>query len=171
MSTPTPHYYIKLNDEGLPSIPSDQILLTTPNTTITFELNNGTPISHHIALISNIETPFPFGIIDYMLTASCPISRVQLQPFTFLPYDVSTSILFQVHITHADPHQFLFIYQTPNDPQEHLTKPFYIIVQPTLTILNKVIPIHSINMQTVLSKNIGKLNDIRSYFKEANRLK
>ena len=26
-------------------------------------------------------------------------------------------------------------------------------------------------MQTVLSKNIGKLDDIRSYFKEANRLK
>ena len=91
MFTPTPHYYIKLNDEGLPSIPSDQILLTTPNTTITFELNNGTPISHHIALISNIETPLPFGLIDDMLTASCPISRAQLQPFTFLPYDVSTS--------------------------------------------------------------------------------
>lgn len=164
------NYYLELNEEGQPEQISDKVYTVEVNSIITLTLFNGSEITHKVMLLSNVYQPFPHPLhIDRIKKNEIDLSKEK----SFLKYpDISnTSSYFVIQIQHPGINTFSFVYYHEEEKQYKLTKPFNILAHPSLIFNNKEINLHSIQMQTVLSKNLGKLDMFETYNNECHLLK
>ena len=169
----TPHFYIDINDNGCPSIKPDQIFTLNVNSLLTFKLFNGVKISNSIALISNTSNEFPhYEYLEGLTKSGKEIEKEDLKPFSLYPEKVNTNIYFTVMLAKPGLRQFSFLYYEPETNKYNLTKMFTILVNPKISLGDeKEITINQIQMQTVLSKNIGLLaSDFENFFNECHLL-
>ena len=168
-------YLLELKENGLPDVPNNKILSCKIGSLINISLYNGLPISSNISLISDCFQIFPsYDFIDKLIKDSEKnfeenyfIEKVNT--YQKYPSMINTKIFFQVKCERAGNITFLFMYKDENDNNKiKFTKPFYILINPLIEI-NKEnkLEINQIRMQTVIPKNIGKIeNDFESYFSE-----
>ena len=163
-------YFLNIEDNGRPKIKSDQILTCEHHTSIHIELLNGTPITNEISLVSNAKDNFPFGLLENE-RKNGNVDRTKFTQFIFEPIESNTIITYEIKLDKSGPVEFAFIYFDKNENKDKITEPFYIIVQPDIIINKKRINLQSINLQTILSKSLGKINDFEKYYEEASKLK
>jgi len=159
-------YYLSLDNSGRPKLAEDQILQAERDSILYIELMNGLEITNDIILISNAQENFPYELQEKLLKNE-NIKKDDFSKFIFEPTEISISIIYQIKLERTGSIQFFFIYNknTKN------TKPFYITVLPKVIIGGKKIELDNIQLQTVLSKSLGKIDEFEKYFKEASRLK
>ena len=187
--TPNEKYLLELKENGLPDLPKNKILTCNIGSLINISLYNGLPISSNISLISDSIQMFPTSdFIENLIKESSNNKKSKtnmdnnyfekkVSSFQKYPSIINTKIFFQIICERAGNITFLFMYKDENN-KINFTKPFYILVNPIINlqknnnINNKnIIEITGIRMQTVMSKNIGKLkNDFEKYFEEASLL-
>ena len=155
---------------------------------------NGIAISNDVILISNYLNDFPnnFNFIfnnenfknNNFIFSNELIEN--LNNFKTSPTSINTEINFKILLERPGNFIFFFIYKSKvqlnnnknkneNDNTTSIfkhTKPFTILVNPYLEINQfKKIPINKITLQSVISKNIGYLDNFIDYFTEASLLK
>ena len=162
-------YYLKLQSDGRPKIKNDQVLTVEKGVILHIEMIKGTSITNQVAFLSNAKENFPFGIIDKQIKEG-KIDREILKPYIFTPIENSTSLVYEIELNNSGPVQFLFIYFDQQANIDRMTKPFYVIVHPDITIQNTKIDLSSIQLQTILSKSLGKIQSFEKYFEEASKL-
>ena len=159
-------YYLSLDNSGRPKLAEDQILQAERDSILHIELMNGLEITNDITLISNAQENFPYELQEKLLKNE-NIKKEDFSKFIFEPSEISTSIIYEVKLERTGSIQFFFIYN--NNTKN--TKPFYITVLPKVIIGGKKIDLDNIQLQTILSKSLGKIDEFEKYFKEASRLK
>ena len=176
-------YLLELKENGLPDVPNNKILSCNINSIINISLYNGLPISTNISLITDCSHIFSsHDFIDKLIENSINQDKKDLDNNYFeqklngyqkLPSIINTKIYFQIKCERAGNITFLFMYKDENDNNKiKFTKPFYILVNPLLEISKEnKIEINQIRMQSVIPKNIGKIDiDFDSYFSEVKLL-
>ena len=159
-------YYLSLDNSGRPKLAEDQILQAERDSILHIELMNGLEITNDITLISNAQENFPYELQEKLLNEE-KITKDQFSKYIYEPTEISTSIIYEVKLEHTGSIQFFFIYEKNT---KHTT-PFFITVLPRVTIGGKKIDLDNIQLQTILSKSLGKIDEFEKYFKEASRLK
>ena len=159
-------YYLSLDNSGRPKLAEDQILLAERDSILHIELMNGLEITNDITLISNAQENFPYELQEKLLNKE-KITKEEFSRYIYEPTEISTSIIYEIKLEHTGSIQFFFIYEKNT---KHTT-PFYITVLPRVTIGGKKIDLDNIQLQTILSKSLGKIDEFEKYFKEASRLK
>ena len=159
-------YYLSLDNSGHPKLSEDQILQAERDSILHIELMNGLEITKDIILISNAQENFPYELQEKLLNEK-NITKEEFSKYKFDPIETSTSIIYEIKLEHTGSIQFFFIYNN----NTKFTKPFYITVLPKVIIGGKKIELDNIQLQTILSKSLGKINEFEKYFKEASRLK
>ena len=163
-------YYLPLDNSGRPKLALDQILQAERDSVLRIELMNGLEITNKINLVSNAHKSFSSELQENLLIQK-DLNRDEFSPFIFQPTEISTSIIYEVKFERTGSIQFFFFYSEPNTDNQKSTIPFYIIVLPKVVIQGKEILLNSIQLQTILSKSLGKVNEFEKYFQEASRLK
>ena len=175
-------YLLELKEDGLPDVPNDKILSGNINSIINISLYNGLPISSNISLISDSFQIFPsFDFIEKIIEDNLNQEKnydnnyfeEKVKLYQKYPTIINTKIFFQIKCERAGNITLLFMYKDENDNDKiKFTKPFYILVNPLIEINKKnKTEINQIRMQTVIPKNIGKIeNDFDSYFSEVSLL-
>ena len=163
-------YYLPLDNSGRPKLALDQILQAERDSVLRIELMNGLEITNKINLVSNAHKSFSSELQENLLIQK-DLNRDEFSPFIFQPTEISTSIIHEVKFERTGSIQFFFFYSEPNTDNQKSTIPFYIIVLPKVVIQGKEILLNSIQLQTILSKSLGKVNEFEKYFQEASRLK
>ena len=163
-------YYLPIDNTGLPKIAEDQILQAERDSILHIELMNGLDITNNICLISNAQENFPYELQEHLLTQE-NIKKEDFTQFIFEPKEISTSIIYEIKLERTGSVQFFFMYNCLSTGTQKNTKPFYITVLPKLIIGGKKIELNDIQLQTVLSKSLGKIDNFENYFKEASKLK
>ena len=159
-------YYLSLDNSGRPKLAEDQILQAERDSILHIELMNGLEITNDITLISNAQENFPYELQEKLLNKE-KITKEEFSRYIYEPTEISTSIIYEIKLEHTGSIQFFFIYEKNT---KHTT-PFYITVLPRVTIGGKKIDLDNIQLQTILSKSLGKIDEFEKYFKEASRLK
>ena len=159
-------YYLSLDNSGRPKLAEDQILQAERDSILHIELMNGLEITNDITLISNAQENFPYELQEKLLNKE-KITKDEFSKYIYEPTEISTSIIYEVKLEHTGSIQFFFIYEKNT---KHTT-PFFITVLPRVTIGGKKIDLDNIQLQTILSKSLGKIDEFEKYFKEASRLK
>ena len=175
-------YLLELKENGLPDIPNNKILSCNIGSLINISLYNGLPITSNISLITDCYQLFPsYDFIDKLIEESLD-PKLNLENNYFLekvksyqknPSLINTKIFFQIICEMAGNITFVFMYNDENDNGKiKFTKPFHILVNPLIEIEKEIkIEINQIRMQSVIPKNIGKIeNDFDTYFSEATLL-
>ena len=190
---PIEKYLLEINENGLPfQQDPNKIFSINVNSEITFKMFNGISISNDVILISNYLNDFPnnFNFIfnnEKFKNNNFIFSNELIENFNNFktsPTSINTEINFKILFERPGNFLFFFIYKAKiinnNNKNENNdsntvfkhTKPFTILVNPYLEINQfKKIPINKITMQSVLSKNIGYLDNFIDYFTEASLLK
>ena len=194
--SPKDKYLLELKENGLPELPKNKILSCNIGSLINISIYNGLPISNNISLISDSFQMFPSSdFIENLIKESKNNSKnksdidnnyfeKKVNSYQKYPSIINTKIFFQIICERAGNITFLFMYRDEKDNKIKFTKPFYILVNPIIelsknnnnnnneSINNKnIIELTNIRMQTVISKNIGKLkNDFENYYEEASLL-
>ena len=176
-------YLLELKENGLPDIPNNKILSCNIDSIINISLYNGLPISSNISLISDCSQLFPsFDFLDKLIEDSIEQDNKNLDNNYFeqkvnayqkQPSLINTKIYFQIKCERAGNITFIFMYKDENDNNKiKFTKPFYILVNPLIELSKEnKIEINQIRMQSVIPKNIGKIDiDFDSYFSEVKLL-
>ena len=163
-------YYLPLDNSGRPKLACDQILQAEVNSTLHIELMNGLEITNKINLVSNAQENFPYDLQERLLIQE-NINKEDFSNYIFPPSEISTSIIYDVKLERTGAIQFFFLYTQPGTDNEKSTLPFYVTVLPKVIIQGREIKLDDIQLQTVLSKSLGKVNDFENYFKEAAKLK
>ena len=163
-------YYLPLDNSGRPKLGKDQILQTERNSILRIELMNGLEITNQINLVTNAQENFPYELQERLLIQD-NINKEDFSKFIFQPKEVSTSIIYEIKLERTGSIQFFFLYNDPNTDNENSTLPFYVTVLPKVIIQGKEIKLDDIQLQTILSKSLGKVNEFEKYFEEASRLK
>ena len=163
-------YYLQLDNSGRPKLPADQILQAEKNSILHIELMNGLEITNQINLISNAQENFPYELQEKLL-AQNNINKEDFSRFIFEPREISTSIVYDIALERTGAIQFFFLYNEPSTNNVKSTLPFYITVLPKVFIQGKEIKLDDIQLQTILSKSLGKINEFEKYFREASKLK
>ena len=175
-------YLLELKENGLPNLPDNKILSCNIGSLINISLYNGLPISSNISLISDSLQMFPsFDFIDKLIEDSLNKEKnfennyfeQKVNSYQKYPSMINTKIFFQIKCERAGNITFLFMYKDENDNERiKFTKPFYILVNPLIeTNKENKLEIIQIRMQTVIPKNIGKIeNDFDNYFQEVSLL-
>ena len=163
-------YYLPLDNSGRPKLGLDQILQAERDSILRIELMNGLEITNKINLVTNAQESFPYELQEHLLIQK-DLNRDDFSQFIFQPTEISTSIIYEVKLERTGSIQFFFFYSDPNTDNQKSTIPFYITVLPKVVIQGKEILLDDIQLQTVLSKSLGKVNEIEKYFQEASRLK
>ena len=163
-------YYLPLDNSGRPKLALDQILQAERDSILRIELMNGLEITNNINLVTNAQESFPYELQERLLIQK-DLNRDDFSPFVFQPTEISTSIIYEVKLERTGSIQFFFFYSEPNTDNQKSTIPFYITVLPKVVIQGKEILLDDIQLQTILSKSLGKVNEIEKYFQEASRLK
>ena len=173
-------YLLELKENGQPDLPNNKILSCNIGSLINISLYNGLSISSNISLISDSYQIFPsFDFADKLIEESLNKEKnldnnyfeQKVNLYQKLPSMINTKIFFQVKCEKAGNITFLFMYKDDNGKIK-FTKPFHILVNPLIELnKEKKIEINQIRMQTVISKNIGKIeNDFDNYFEEVSLL-
>ena len=174
--TPQDKYLLELNTDGLPEIPNNKILSCNIGSLLNISLYNGLPISSNIALISDALQIFPsHDFIDKLIEDSLNKEKnlennyfeENLKAFMKFPSMINTKIFFQIKCERAGNITFVFMYNDENDNNKiKFSKPFNILVNPLIEINKEIkLEINQIRMQTVIPKNIGKIeDDFDTYF-------
>ena len=163
-------YYLPLDNSGRPKLSPDQILQAERSSILHIELMNGLEITNKINLISNAQENFPYELQERLLTQK-NINKEDFSRFTFLPTEISTSIVYEITLERTGAIQFFFLYNELSTNIEKCTLPFYITVLPKVLIQGKEIKLDDIQLQTILSKSLGKINEFEKYFRESSKLK
>ena len=163
-------YYLPLENSGRPKLEQDQILQAESNSILHIELMNGLEITNKINLISNAQENFPYELQERLLRQE-NINKEDFSNFIFHPSEISTSIIYDIKLERTGAIQFFFLYNDPNTDNEKSTLPFYITVLPKVVIQGRRIKLEDIQLQTILSKSLGKINEFEKYFREASKLK
>ena len=159
-------YYLPLDNSGRPKLAEDQILQAERDSILHIELMNGLEITKDITLISNAQENFPYELQEKLLNNE-KIKKEDFSKYIFDPIEISTSIIYEIKLERTGSIQFFFIY----NKNSKSTIPFYITVLPKVFIGRKKIELDNIQLQTILSKSLGKIDEFEKYFKEASRLK
>ena len=194
---PKDKYLLELKENGLPDLPKNKILSCNIGSLINISIYNGLSISNNISLISDSFQMFPTSdFIENLIKETKSNSKNKnnldnnyfenkVNSYRKCPSIINTKIFFQIICERAGNITFLFMYRDEKDNNRiKFTKPFYILVNPLIelnknninnnneTINNKnIIELTNIRMQTVISKNIGKLKtDFENYYEEASLL-
>ena len=163
-------YYLSLDNSGRPKLELDQILQAERNSILHIELMNGLEITNQINLISNAQENFPYELQERLLKQE-NINKEDFSQFIFQPTEISTSIVYEIKLERTGAIQFFFLYKDISTNKEKSTLPFYITVLPKVIIQGREIKLDDIQLQTILSKSLGKVNEFEKYFKEASKLK
>ena len=190
---PKEKYLLELKENGLPDLPKNEILSCNVGSLINISIYNGLPISSNISLISDSFQIFPSSdFIENLIKESSNNRKnkndldnnsfeQKVNSYQKYPSIINTKIFFQIICERAGNITFVFMYKDEKNKVK-FTEPFYILVNPIIelnknnnsseNINNKnIIELTGIKMQTVISKNIGKLkNDFENYFEEASLL-
>ena len=163
-------YYLPLDNSGRPKLAEDQIIQAERNSILHIELMNGLEITNQINLISNAQENFPYELQERLLIQK-NINKDDFSRFIFQPKEISTSIIYEISLERTGSIQFFFLYNDPTTNTEKSTLPFYITVLPKVIIQGREMKLDDIQLQTILSKSLGKINEFEKYFKEASKLK
>ena len=163
-------YYLPLDNSGRPKLALDQILQAEVNSILHIELMNGLEITNNINLISNAQEDFPYELQERLLQQE-NINKGDFSAYIFPPSEISTSITYDITLEKTGAKQFFFVYNQLGTNNEKSTLPFYVTVLPKVMIQGREIKLDDIQLQTILSKSLGKVSDFEKYFKEASRLK
>ena len=163
-------YYLPLDNSGRPKLALDQILQAERDSILRIELMNGLEITNKINLVTNAQESFPYELQERLLKQE-NINKVDFSQFIFEPNEISTSIIYDIKLERTGSIQFFFLYNDPSTDNEKSTLPFYITVLPKVVIQGREIKLDDIQLQTILSKSLGKINEFEKYFKEASKLK
>ena len=193
-NTPKAKYLLELKENGLPDLPKNKILSCNIGSLINISIYNGLPISNNISLITDSFQIFPTSdFANNLIKESSNNGKnkkynkeyfeTKVNSYKKYPSMTNTKIFFQVMCERAGNITFLFMYtDEKNNNKIKFTEPFYILVNPLIDLSNtindkenennkNIIEISQIRMQTVISKNIGKLkNDFENYYEEASLL-
>jgi len=188
-------YLLELKENGLPDLPKNKILSCNIGSLINISLYNGLPISSNISLITDSFQMFPSSyFVESLIKDSINCHKNneyferKVNSYQKYPSIINTKIFFQVMCERPGNITFMFMYKDENDNNRiKFTEPFYILVNPLIDLKSiyngsnsnliendnskSIIELIQIRMQTVISKNIGKLkNDFENYFEEASLL-
>ena len=192
-------YLLELKENGLPDIPKNKILSCNVGSLINISLYNGLPISSNISLITDSFQMFPSSyFVENLIKDSNNYQTKKninnefferkVNSYQKYPSIINTKVFFQVICERPGNITFMFMYKDENDNNRiKFSEPFYILVNPLIDLDNNynisnwnlnendnnknIIELTQIRMQTVISKNIGKLkNDFSNYFEEASLL-
>ena len=190
---------LELDDNGLPILKENEILICNVNSVINISVPRGKEISNEIALISNCEKDFPdpfylneiieenkknnlkdkYDKINLKLNLNSSYDNNQikikkeLKPYQIYPNKINSKIYFRITCKKTGNISFLIMYKDSTQNNKiKFTKPFYILVNPFLNIKsNNPIEVNQIQMQSILSHKIGHLStDFESYYEEASLL-
>ena len=192
-------YLLELKENGLPDMPKNKILSCNVGSLINISLYNGLPISSGISLITDSFQMFPssYFVENLIIDSNNYYAKKNINNEYFerkvnnyqkYPSIINTKIFFQVICERPGNITFMFMYKDEKDNNRiKFTEPFYILVNPLIDLKNNynasnwninendisknIIELTQIRMQTVISKNIGKLkNDFENYYEEASLL-
>ena len=163
-------YYLPLDNLGRPKLALDQILQAERNSIIHLELMNGLEITNKITLVTNAQENFPYELQERVISQK-KLKKEDFSEFIFQPSEISTSIIYDIKLERSGPVLFFFFYNDLKTDNEKNTLPFYITVLPKVVIRGKEIKLEDIQLETILSKSLGKVNEFENIFKEASRLK
>ena len=190
---PKDKYLLELKENGLPDLPKNKILSCNIGSLINISIYNGLSISSNISLITDSFQMFPTSdFIDNLIKESSNNDKnknefnneyfeKKVNSYQKYPSIINTKIFFQIICERAGNITFLFMYKDEkNNNKIKFSEPFYILVNPLIELNKNVnenendkntIELTQIRMQTVISKNIGKLkNDFENYYEEASIL-
>ena len=172
-------YLLELNENGLPiNSYKNKIFTCNKNSLIIISLFNGIAISNNISLITNGEKIFPDPFFIDKLMKESQTSKYDNEYFYKLtnnyrkfPYKINTSIYFKIKTKNSGNISIFFMYNDIGNKIK-FTEPFYILINPIIEIDKNInININEIKLQTVISKNIGKISeDFENYYKEISLL-
>ena len=96
----------------------------------------------------------------------------QIKKYQIFPNRINTKIYFKVNCKVSGNITFIFLYKSQDNKNKiQFTKPFHILVNPLINLNNKIIEINQIQMQSIIPKNIGNLeNDFQKYYEEVSLL-
>ena len=183
-------YDIFLNENGLPRINKGEIFSVDNETEINIKVNNNPRISNEINLISNCFNQFPnvFFIdeLESFIIKNTPHENLgeikevpldKIEQYKISPNKIMNVINFKINFKKPGIFAFLILYKSKETNKFQLTEPFYILVNPIIDLgkddngnLNKI-TLSKIQLQSVLSKNLGKLSNFENYYKEVSLLK
>ena len=129
------------------------------------EITINTPL-----LLSNARKNFP---PDHHLRLSQNkiFDKIEYKKHIISPKEMNISIIYEINLKRTGPIEFFFIYIDKDTNSIKTTEPFIVIVQPDIIIHNHKIKLNNIQLQTVLSKSLGTIDDFENYFEEASKLK
>ncbi len=182
-------YDLILDDNGYPKIKKGEVFSVNINTEINIKINNNSNLGNEIQLISDCNNEFPsIFFIDEIKSfinenkqnddsndKEIPIDKFENNKI--LPNKIENFITFKINLLKPGVTSFLLLYKN-KDKKYSLTKPFFILVNPIINLGkeektdNEInITINRIQLQSVLSKNLGKLSTFENYYKELSLLK
>ena len=95
----------------------------------------------------------------------------QIKKYQIFPNRINTKIYFKINCKISGNITLIFFYKSNENNKILSTKPFHILVNPFININNKYLEISQIQMQSIIPKNIGNLeNDFQKYYEEVSLL-
>ena len=163
-------YYLSIDNTGIPKKDKFQIFQIEKNNTLQIEIFNGFDITNGISLVSNAKEVFPLDL-QQKINLRTKITKDDFSHYIFGPVEINTKLIFKINLQRSGPILFFFIYYDKETNDEKYTTPFYINVLPRIIIKEEEILLNDIQLQTVLSKSLGKIEEFDKYFEEASKLK
>ena len=187
-------YILELENEGLPNLKNNEILICNINSLINISIPKGKEISNEVSLITNCEKDFPDpfylnkmieennknndkdlyknNILNINLYNASENNQIKktLKPYQIYPNKIDSKIYFRIKCKRAGNISFTLMYKDSTQNNKiKFTKPFYILVNPIINAKNNSpIEINQIQMQSILSHKIGTLSThFEKYYEEA----
>ena len=190
---PNQTYDILLDDNGFPKIKKGEIYSVDIDTQINFKINNYANVSTEINIISNVYNDFPnvffmnelndyirenptISLLNNNNIKELPLDKIK--KYRISPNQISNLINFKINLKRNGIFTFMIFYRAKDNRKYQLAKPFYILVNPIIDLgreekTNGIIRIslNKIQLQSILSKNLGKLSNFENFYKELSLLK
>ena len=182
-------YDLILDDNGYPKIKKGEVFSVDINTEINIKINKNSNLGNDIELISDCNNEFPnLFFMDEIKSfinenkqdnnsndKEIPLDKFENNKIP--PNKIDNFISFKINLLKPGITSFLLLYKN-KEKKYYLTKPFFILVNPIIDLgkeektENEIkITINRIQLQSVLSKNLGKLSTFENYYKELSLLK
>ena len=192
---PEQEYDILLDDNGNPNLNENSIFVIDNNSELNIKIMNNIKISNELNLVSNCYKEFPSLNFEEELKPFIKVEKKniditnsiddeielplkKINDYRIEPEKVNIMIYFRIQFLKSGIYTFYLLYREKDTRKLKLTNPFKILVNPVINLginekTNEQIKIstNKIQLQSVLTKNLGKLNNFENYFHEANLLK
>ncbi len=187
---PSQIFDLYLEDNGYPKIKKEEIYSTNVETQINIKIKSNSLLGKEIKLISNSYNEFPN--INFINEFKCfirenpyeqkienkDIDINKLKAYMIQPFQIENILNFKVNFKKSGIFIFMILYRNKDTRKYQLTKPFYILVNPIIDLGKEEntdslikIALNKIQLQSVLSKNLGKLSKFEYYYNELSLLK